>query len=231
MDIVYLCRKGENEELRYSLRSVAKNLPESRVWLVGYKPRWYSGDFISVPDISSKFYNIHNLINHIAFDDQISDDFIMMNDDFFITKPMDTVPVYHGGLLLDKIKNYEKLNPSSPYNVMLLRTYNSLVKSGISQPLDYDIHIPLPFNRTKLRKTIIEKGLPRSTYGNLAGIGGEYMPDVKTYSNNSRMSDRSHDFLESDLPYISSEDGSFNSILDGLLREMFPEPSKYEYPQ
>lgn len=231
MDIVYLCRKGDNEELRYSLRSVAKNLPESRVWLVGYKPNWYSGDFISVPDISSKFYNIHNLINHIAFDDQISDDFIMMNDDFFITKPLDTVPVYHGGLLLDKINRYYELNPGSSYNRMLFRTYNYLVKNGIKDPLDYDIHIPLPFNRTKLRKTIVKKELPRSTYGNLAGIGGEYMPDVKTYSRGSKLSQRSHNFLESDYPYISSEDGSFLDILNGVLKDMFPEPSKYEYPQ
>lgn len=231
MDVVYICRKGDNEELRYSLRSVSKNLPESRVWLVGYKPRWYSGDFISVPDVSSKFNNIHNLINHIAFEDQISDDFIMMNDDFFITKPLDTVPVYHGGLLLDKINKYYELAPNSPYNRMLSRTYNNLIKHGINEPLDYDIHIPLPFNRTRLRETIVKKGLPRSTYGNLAGIGGEYMPDVKTYSKGSRMSQRSHDFIDSELPYISSEDGSFLNILNGVLKDMFPEPCKYEYPQ
>ena len=231
MDIAYICRKGENEELRYSLRSVVKNLPESRVWLVGYKPSWYTGDFVSVPDVSSKFNNIHNLINHIAFEDRISDDFIMMNDDFFITKPLDTVPVYHGGLLLDKINKYYELAPNSPYNRMLSRTYNNLVKHSINEPLDYDIHIPLPFNRTRLRETIVKKGLPRSTYGNLAGIGGEYMPDVKTYPKGSKMSQRSHDFLDSELPYISSEDGSFLNILNGVLKDMFPEPSKYEYPQ
>ena len=231
MDIVYICRRGQNEELRYSLRSVVKNLPESRVWVVGYKPDWYVGDFIPVPDVSSKFNNIHNLINHIAFDDRISDDFIMMNDDFFVVRPLDTVPVYHGGLLKDKINKYYELSPNSPYNRMLSRTYNNLINDGIQEPLDYDIHIPLPFNRSKLRETIVMKGLPRSTYGNHAGIGGEYMPDVKTYSRGSRMARRSHKFLDSDLPYISCEDESFKSILHGVLRDMFPEPSKYEYPQ
>ena len=231
MDIVYICRKGDNEELRYSLRSVVKNLPESRVWVVGYKPKWYTGDFVSVPDTSSKFNNIHNLIMHIAFDDRISDDFIMMNDDFFVVRPLDTVPVYHGGPLKDKINKYYELAPNSPYNRMLSRTYNNLVNNGIQEPLDYDIHIPLPFNRARLRETIVMKGLPRSTYGNHAGIGGEYMPDVKAYSSGSRMARRSHKFLDSDLPYISCEDESFKSILDGVLRDMFPEPSKYEYPQ
>jgi len=231
MDIVYICRNGDNEELRYSIRSVVKNLPEGRVWVVGYKPKWYTGDFISVPDTSSKFNNIHNLIKHIAFDDRISDDFIMMNDDFFVVRPLDTVPVYHGGSLKDKINKYYELAPNSPYNRMLSRTYNNLINDGIQEPLDYDIHIPLPFNRTRLRETIVMKGLPRSTYGNHAGISGDYMPDVKTYSRVSRMAKRSHKFLESDLPYISCEDESFKSILDGILRDMFPEPSKYEYPQ
>jgi len=134
-------------------------------------------------------------------------------------------------LLLDKINKYYELAPNSPYNRMLSRTYNNLVKHSINEPLDYDIHIPLPFNRTRLRETIVKKGLPRSTYGNLAGIGGEYMPDVKTYPKGSKMSQRSHDFLDSELPYISSEDGSFLNILNGVLKDMFPEPSKYEYPQ
>ena len=231
MDIVYICRNGDNEELRYSLRSVVKNLPEGRVWVVGYKPKWYTGDFISVPDVSSKFNNIHNLIKHIAFDDRISDDFIMMNDDFFVVRPLDTVPIYHGGPLKDKINKYYELIPNSPYNRMLSRTYNNLINHGIQEPLDYDIHIPLPFNRTKLRETIVRKGLPRSTYGNHAGVGGEYMPDVKAYSSGSKMAKRSHKFLDSDLPYISCEDESFKNILNGVLRDMFPEPCKYEYPQ
>jgi hypothetical protein len=231
MDIVYICRKGNNEELRYSLRSVVKNLPEGRVWVVGYKPGWYTGDFISVPDVSSKFNNIHNLITHIAFDDRISDDFIMMNDDFFVVRPLDTVPVYHGGPLKDKINSYYDLNPTSSYNRLLSKTYNNLVNDGIQEPLDYDIHIPLPFNRTKLRETIVKKSLPRSTYGNHAGIGGEYIPDVKTYSNGSRLARRSHNFLDSELPYISCEDGSFQTIYKHVLKDMFPEPTMYECPR
>lgn len=39
MDILYLCRPGENLELRYSLRSL-RNVPHGRVWIFGDCPDW-----------------------------------------------------------------------------------------------------------------------------------------------------------------------------------------------
>ena len=62
MDYVYTCRQGNNEELRYSLRSIEHNMPAGRVWVVGYRPDWYIGDFVQVKDIGSKFENIRNCI-------------------------------------------------------------------------------------------------------------------------------------------------------------------------
>ena len=46
MDIVYNCRPGkQNEELRYSIRSVMENLPHDNLWVVGGKPEWYTGNY------------------------------------------------------------------------------------------------------------------------------------------------------------------------------------------
>ena len=43
MDAVYYVRPGDrNDELRYSLRSLA-NLPHDRVWIVGHTPPWVTG--------------------------------------------------------------------------------------------------------------------------------------------------------------------------------------------
>jgi hypothetical protein len=40
-DVVYVVRPGNrNEELRYSLRSIAAHLPHRRVWLAGFCPSW-----------------------------------------------------------------------------------------------------------------------------------------------------------------------------------------------
>lgn len=227
MDYVYICRKGENEELRYSIRSLVKNLPDARVWLVGYKPSWYTGNFIPVKDTSTKFNNIHNALKVIANHPEISDDFVLMNDDFFILKPMSEIPVTHGGLLIDKIREYYRLSPSSYYAHLLSKANTFLINHGIYEALDYDLHMPMPINKTNLIKTISYKHMPRSVYGNLNNVGGIKKDDVKAYSGNSRLSERSIS-LNDDAVFLSTEDDSFENTHKETLQKMFPEPSQYE---
>jgi hypothetical protein len=226
MDYVYICRKGDNEELRYSIRSVVKNLPPGNIWVIGYKPKWYTGNFIPVRDTQYKFDNIKKCMSAIVSSDEISDDFVSMHDDFFITKKIDSIPVLHGGLLEDRVSLYQKLAPSSVYTRLLISTHKRLVKLGIPNPLDYDIHVPMVMNKTLLDKVLTMPYLERSNYGNIFGIGGSISNDVKVYSK-GRMSSRSYDFLSGESYFLSTEDSSFEKILDMLI-EMFPKPSVYE---
>jgi hypothetical protein len=227
MDYVYICRKGDNEELRYSIRSVVAHAPYKDIWLVGYKPDWYQGNFISLPDESSKFNNIVSCTRAIAETEAISDDFVLMNDDFFFLKRVDAVPVCHGGLLKNKVDKYIELG-SRKYGYLLLRTYNHLIRQGIKNPLDYDIHVPMPMNKHKLRESIKKAYFPRSGYGNIHEIGGAHISDVKTYSKKSYLNSNSHNLEDSRLPFISTEDDSFQEVYDLILKDMFPYPSKYE---
>lgn len=227
MDYVYICRKGENEELRYSIRSLEKNLPDVNVWIVGYKPKWYTGNFIPVKDVSTKFNNIHNALSVIATHPDIADDFVLMNDDFFVLKPMSEIPIVHGGLLSEKIREYYRLSPSSHYAHLLSKANNFLVSRGIEQALDYDLHMPLPVNKQKLAETIKYRHMPRSLYGNLQGIGGTPQNDVKAYSGNSRLSERSIS-IDSDTMFLSTEDDSFENSHHETISKLFPTPSKYE---
>jgi hypothetical protein len=226
MDYVYICRKGENEELRYSIRSLVKNLPTGNIWVVGYKPSWYTGNFIPVKDRHYKFDNIKKCMSAIIDNDQISKDFVSMHDDFFIIKKMDSVPILYGGLLEDRVSLYKKLSPSSMYTGLLEKTYKRLVKLGIPNPLDYDIHVPMIMNREMLKQTIDMPYLERSNYGNILNIGGTMSNDVKVYSR-GRMSSRSYDFLNGESYFISTEDNSFEKIKP-TLQNLFPEPSAYE---
>src|SRR5688572_13246658 len=98
-DIVYVCRPGDdNEELRYSLRSL-RNLPHGRVFVAGYCPVWVSSEVerIPVPRMSDK--HTHALASLVAAmnDERVSDPFVMFNDDFYIMRPMDRVPILHTG--------------------------------------------------------------------------------------------------------------------------------------
>lgn len=227
MDCVYLCRPGINEELRYSLRSVAENLPHNNVWVVGGKPNWYTHNHIPVRDVSNKFENIKNCLRAAVNSEEISEDFIMMNDDFFVIKPVETFVNYHGGSLAKKVEEYSLLSPGSYYSKLLKNTLRHLVKKGYQDPIDYDIHLPIAMNKTNLRISLDEPYLERSVYGNMFGIEAVEAKDVKIYTN-GRMLTRSHDYANSDSPFVSSSDVSFNKLYADLLRDMFPYPSIYE---
>jgi hypothetical protein len=226
MDYVYICRKGENEELRYSIRSIIKNFPAGKVWVVGYKPSWYSGNFIEVKDKDNKFNNIKNCIRVIANTPEISENFVSMHDDFFVIKQTNNIPVLHGGRLVSKVSEYRSLAPSSLYTRLLERTYKRLIKLGVRDPLDYDIHVPMIFNKKIILESLNIPFLERSIYGNLNNIGGTISIDVKAYSF-GRMSDRSYDPLTGGSAFLSTEDTSFDRHRS-MLAEMFPIPSIYE---
>lgn len=232
LDLVYVCRSGENEELRYSLRSIEENLPGHNVVVIGHKPAWYSGDFIPVKDIGNKFFNISNCLITACNTPSISSNFVFMNDDFFLLKPLKRIPRLHGGLLSDKIEAYRALTGNTnQYTGLLSKTSNKLLSMGITDAIDYDIHVPMQFNKKKLLSVISHGHLPRSIYGNIFNVGGKSMHDVKRYNPKSRLSKRSPSLEDESLVFISSDDQSFETIKNHILMDMFPKPSKYEYPQ
>jgi hypothetical protein len=225
MDYVYIARAGENEELKYSLRSIEKNMPKGRVWVLGYRPVWYIGDFIYIEDTAKKFDNIRNCIKVASEHPEISDDFVLMNDDFFALKTMESVPNFHGGLLSNKIKQYKELGMASVYIRLLELTHKQLVMSGIKDPIDYDIHVPMVMNKNKLRESLDIAYFPRSSYGNFAKIGGEQIKDVKIYNSTEKIQ------LDKNLYFVSVDDRSFLRLKDTTLESAFPMPSSLENPE
>lgn len=97
MNFVYVCRDGENEELRYSIRSVLSSFPEAKIWVVGGKPSWYIGNYIEVKQSQSKYGNVLNNLKSICNSELIEESFVFMNDDFFIVNKIDTIDIFHGG--------------------------------------------------------------------------------------------------------------------------------------
>jgi hypothetical protein len=227
VDIVYICRPGDNEELRYSIRSISENMPHDNIWLVGSKPKWFNGNFIPVIDGINKFENIKNCIRAASESKEISSDFVLMNDDFFLLKKIDHLPDYNGGSLKTKVEEYQKLNPSAYYTKLLANTLKLLNKLGYKDPIDYDIHVPMIMNKEKLKIALTHSYSIRSVYGNMFDVGGEKIRDVKVYGK-GRLNARSYDYLNSDFPFVSTIDESFNSLYETILKEMFSSPSIYE---
>ena len=230
MDYVYICRDGDNEELRYSIRSVVANANPGNIWVVGGKPDWYCGDFISVPQNQNKYKNALNNLKAICNHPDISENFVLMNDDFFIIKPIDYVYAFHGGSLSDKIGIFELHSEKSPYTRLLIKTEQILKKWGIEEPLDYAIHVPMVMQKDKLKEIVStrhEAISVRTLYGNKFKVGGIKIEDVKIHKRSNIRLD-SYDFTNKDFPYISTNDNTFEYLYNKLLKITFNKKTKYE---
>jgi hypothetical protein len=228
MNFVYLCRSGDNEELRYSIRSVVKNTNNPKIWLVGGKPSWYIGNYIKSDQSKDKYENVVNSLNTIVNSDAIPEDFILMNDDFYIIKPIEKINTYHGGNFERKVEIFTENAKSSYYTSMLINTNNTLKDLGINNPLDYAIHVPIEFNKQKLSTVIKPKLSIRTIYGNLFNIGGTKIDDVKFHRTATRRWAKSPDLNTIDFEYLSTSDESFLEVYENILKDMFKEPSPFE---
>ena len=237
MDLVYICRDGDNEELRYSIRSAVKNLKHDNLWVIGGKPDWYTGKYIPVPQTHAKYENAKENIRAAINSPDISDDFIIMNDDFFILSRVSRLGRYYGGSLRSRVKELKSRYGSSTYTTLLNESLKYLSRHGIPNPKDYALHVPVSVNKQKLL-SILDLDLSwRTLYGNLYGKNSQQVlaspgttSDVKVYVKNENLERPAKNSLTS--KFLSSQDNSFEFLLP-MLQKKFPDPSPFEslYPQ
>lgn len=229
MNFIYICRGGDNEELRYSLRTVVNSFPDSDVWIVGGIPNWYKGNNISIEQNASKYNNAIENLKAIVKSKELPEEFVLMNDDFFIINKIDSLKHYHEGPLLNKIEKYKELKMDPSYVQKLGETYNRLQRMGIEDPVSYETHTPMIMLKERLGEVLeyCPRSLWRSLYGNIHQVGGEEIKDVKVYYRD-RFVDISNDYTKSDFPLLSTDDESFLMIRDNLFKKKFGKKSKYE---
>ena len=226
-DVVYVLAKGiESEEIRYSVRSVVENFPYNRIVFYGGKPDDIEPDiYVEVDQIGFDRYDkVNYTFQKICADDNLTDNFWLFNDDFFIMKPVDDLPNFFMGTMEHRINTLSaRHGVIGGYVRAQKSTKDYLVHKGFDS-LDYDLHIPMLINRKLGVETLEEhpnQKLFRSLYGNVNKIGGVQMDDVKVYSSGEKPDKAS--------PFLSTKDSSFRYGLVGeYIRETFSEPCKYE---
>ena len=205
MDIVYFARGEENEELRYSIRSVCKNFafPVNKIVIVGTKPKYITPDlFIELDPKINKYANVRMAIEKVLDDDRISEDFILMNDDFFVMKRVTDIPNYFDGSLYELAgKIICKYNGFTEYSAKLLNEARFLVAHDLDVK-NFEVHIPMLINKTKakeLLKRFNHIECFRSTYGNLYCQNARQLKDVKDIDNfkgKTFLSTSNHGFIK-----------------------------------
>ncbi len=237
MDVVYKyggVRPGDLE-LRYSLRSL-QNVPHDNVWIVGEPPSWTTAYTIEVTqNKGSKWANAVENIRVACTNPDVSADFIMMDDDFFILHPIEEIPVWHRGSLQDEIKRLKSRAGMGNYGFGLVETAELLRWAQVPEPMyAYNLHVPTVLNKERVLecfdfvKSLRPHKMPqcflfRTFYGNYWQTGGEQHADCKIYGDQAKPPSG---------PFLSTVDSIFaprrNSRVRQHIDKLFPRPSPYE---
>lgn len=225
MDIVYTVKQnGDNAELRYSLRTL-KNLPHDRVFIYGHIPSWVQ-NVEKRPMVQrgfNKWEKTADSLWRIANDKDLSEDFVLFNDDFFIMLPQTELPYYYDRTLEDRIDDFRRKNMLSSYTIRLQEAIEALRHAG-KPTINYELHLPMIVNKEKYKalwELYPRVGAKRSLYGNTYDIGGTQRPDCKIYE--------TYASPNLGIDFLSTTDGTFRDGKVGkVIREKFKEKSIYE---
>ena len=226
-DVVYILANDiKSDEIKYSVRSVVENFPYNRIVFYGGKPKGIEPDiYVEVEQIGfDRYEKVNYTLQKIFADDNLTDNFWLFNDDFFIMKPIEDLPYGIRGTLGHRIKELNTLYGPSGGDIKAQQAVKNYLEHKGFDSINYDLHIPMLINRKLGAATLAEhpnQKLFRSLYGNVNKIGGTYMNDVKVYG--------AGDEPDKDSPLLSTKDSSFRYGLVGeYIREIFNEPCKYE---
>lgn len=225
LDIVYVLKCGRYEdcdELRFSLRSL-DNIPHRDVHIFGDKPDWVRNiiyhDFAQVEE---RWANVNKLLKCACYDQSVTDDFILMNDDFYIMSAIDDVPYYADETLMDRYNEIAKEYENESLYQRGLKQASEALSEAHKPTCNFELHIPIILNKKKLLPIV--KKYPkscarRSLYCNIYGIKPVQHKDVKIYDPEAR-----------NLPtdFLSSNDGKFTGSLREVVESRFPNKCKYE---
>ena len=229
-DIVYFVKdEPTNEELRYSLRSVEKNMPHRNVWLYGGKPAGLEPDrYVKVAQTQpTKWENVRSMLIQACSNDEITEDFWLFNDDFFIMQPFDenSEPTYNRELREYIAILEAKYGQITEWTKLLRHLADTLEAAG-KGTLNYAVHKPMLINRKKALEVLLkfpQEPMFRALYGNYWAIGGRNEHDRKVKQVDYPVEKFAH------WKTISTEDASFTSGPVGqFIRKTFVKKSRFE---
>lgn len=228
-DILLYIGPGENEELRYAIRTWEENLNFGKLYAVGGpKPKWFNPDiYVENPLQYSKMRQCYQNLKIALSDDRLTEDILLMMDDIFLLDDWGDWRINHNrGELEAQYEMLEQKFGGNSYTKMLKATDKEL-KKDFEHPLSFEEHAPFLCNREKLLAILDKYGahamdnlLYRSIYGNLYNIPTEYRRDVK-------LADYSDKILSTDT-IVSTNETSFRGCAGTTIKEWFSDPSKYE---
>lgn len=137
MNFVWILGSGsrwDNNEIRYSMRSVLLHHPNAEVMIVGEKPVWYDGPHHYMPDENRcPYVNVWRKIEWACWRYH---KFVQMDDDFYLNEPME-IKHYYKGLM----RSFAAVYRDRPGLWARVVTASD---EAIPGSLRHCLHVPLP---------------------------------------------------------------------------------------
>lgn len=242
-DVVYVLGTGSswnNNELRFSLRSVEKfGINVGKIFVVGSRPEFLTDQVIHIPaeDIYPPNVNADGNIAHkvsaACDDNRLSDNFLFINDDHLLLKPVELsqVPAFHKGDMNDFDECYFGLN----YWRGRLKNTMNILNDRMLSAYHFDCHTPIIFNKKRFPYIMSEfpmgEGIGltmKSIYGNsFYGQSGVLLGDEKKTVFKKYTEEQLNTRL-SNCGFMSFNDDGLTKILKIWLFSKFPTPSRWE---
>jgi len=228
---------GEEEELRYALRSMCDNLLGlERVWIVGERlPSWAVGlDLLYFKESERsqelKAFRIFSKVLFACQHEAVSEDFLFANDDHFILHPIkieDFPYHYREEDMIDTINNSTN---NVSWKELLRNTREHLINKGLEAKM-FDTHCPIIYN--KFQFSLLDRvdwskphgyGI-KSLYANTAKISGSLYPDGKLFPSDQNKA-RIEDKLAKRMYFSTSP--IVPPIQQEIIKKLFPNKSRFE---
>ena len=159
-----------------------------------------------------------NALSALAAACEVTPEFVLMDDDFFITEPIAAVQLQHRGSLDEHIAA-----TLGPYRASLTATRDFLAAHD-KPTLSYELHQPMPIDSARMAfvlDAIKAERTPlqaRSLYGNWWGIEASQVEDCKIRSRGDQLPAG---------PFLSTQHSAFVAFRP-WLQGLFAAPSRYE---
>lgn len=242
MDVVYILgteSSWNDNEIRFSLRSLCMHLDgRGEIFVIGSCPSFINLNELGITWIGhldnhslTKERRIMEKIKFACQQDWISEDFLFMNDDFFLLQPLHVSEVknyFKGDLKTIAMKREYK----DRYFNAQLNCHNALSERGFTTH-DFDTHVPIIYNKKKFIDVMNEYDwnvkdgyVVKSLYANSLGLPGEFQPDCKINQLLNVLA--IHDRIN-DRQWFSIGDGGVSNGMKEVLNELYPKKCIYEY--
>ena len=152
-DLVYILKEAEsNPDLVMSLRSIEKFCTYRKVWVIGFKPSWLKNVNYLPTDQSTGTKWANSCLNwKTACEcEDISDNFILMNDDFIALRPIIdwrySLNVCLGSIQ-EEAQKYSRKAKISRWQNGFISAEELLARCHAKTCYNYEAHVPMIVNK------------------------------------------------------------------------------------